>query len=389
MLTIKSNVFIGRHMAPVFRNVFAFLWRGRQWTAMATLVLLVGGCGEQDEIRRYRAPRVADLDLESRSTDSETPAAHSPLDRDSPQRMLGAIIPIEGFAWFFRIHGAPDRLQPHLEPFKQWLSTIRFEDDKPSWKLPKGWKMLPPSGMRFATILPEPSDERLQLTVIPLPIEGDPKAAILANINRWRDQVGLDAIELEQLTETSESIAVGDLTATFVDLVRDAPATADPVQTADGSSAYPPFEPMDGPVASGVDLEVPEGWEPASLVTSRAGITLRHEAAFEITRDGQSLQFTLDRLPPGGTLLMNVNRWRGQIGLEPITEDVLKELVSPVEIDGLGGDFVELIGEKEAILGVVVVREDEAWYFRLRGNKELAAEEKENFLSLARSTTFP
>lgn len=388
MLHTKSNVFFGRCASPIFLSGFLSCSRGPFGVALLIVMILLGGCGQQDEIRRYQAPRLVELDLGSQDVGSQTPAPHSPLDKQSPQRMLGAIVPIEGFAWFFRINGAPERLQPHVEPFKQWLSTIRFEDDKPSWKLPEGWKMLPPSGMRFATILPEPSDERLELTVIPLPIDGDAEPAILANINRWRDQVGLAAIDRERLAETSESIAAGDLTVTFVDLVRDSAATAEPDRTADRTSADPPLERMEGPKGSRVDLQVPEGWEPASLVTSRGGITIRHEAAFEVTRDGQRLEFTLDRLPLGGSLLMNVNRWRGQIGLEPIKEDVMQEMVSSVKLEEADGEFVELIGDQESILGVIVAHAGEAWYFKLRGDKELAEEEKENFLALARSTKF-
>jgi hypothetical protein len=340
------------------------------------------GCGDSDQIRRYRAPKAAQVDLLV-----EQPAAHSPLDTSSPQRMLGAVIPIEGYAWFFRINGDTQQLQQHVEPFKEWVASIRFEGDKPTWKLPDQWRRKPASGMRFATILPDPEEDDLELTVIPLPLEGDPKQSILANINRWRGQLGLKPIGEEQLSETTESIPLDGLTATFVDLASDSKTSQDREESAGQ------LVPMSGPEASsgdpaGIRFETPDGWNPAPLTVSRGGITIRHEAAFEIASDGQRLEFTLDRLP-SGPLLQNVNRWRGQIGLQPVNADELPEIVRKLEVGGMEADLVELVGEEESILGVIAEQGTQTWYFKLKGNKELAAREKENFLSLARSVSFP
>jgi hypothetical protein len=384
MLNYKSSVFFQGRCFSDPRRCFCLSVGWQRLTAVLITSVVLCGCGDQDEIRRYRAPKLAKLDSVSPSS-----AAHSRLDTSAPQRMLGAIIPLDGYAWFFRVNGDPDQLQPHVEPFKRWLSSIRFVDEKPTWQLPAGWRMLPPSGMRFATILPDPADEQLELTVIPLPIEGDSEAAILANINRWRGQVGLAAISSDQLSETSEAIPLEAMTATFVDLVSEESAAAGPSMMSDGTLPKQPRVPAENSAGTRIDLVVPEGWDSASLVTSRGGITIRHEAAFEVARNGQRLDFTLDRLPPTGSLLMNVNRWRAQIGMAPIPEDRLGKTVSRIEVGGVAADFIELIGDQETILGVIAVQEKQAWYFKLKGNNELAAEEKENFLSLARSVTFP
>ena len=347
------------------------------------LALLLVGCGESDEIRRYRAPKAAVV-----NTPVEPPAAHSPLDTSAPQRMLGAVIPINGYAWFFRMNGTPEQLQPHVAPFKQWLTSIRFENKKPSWELPDQWRLKPASGMRFATILPDPQSDDVELTVIPLPIDGDPEQAILANINRWRGQLRLPPIDQAQLSATTEAIPLEGLTAVLVDLISDNRSDGDAGQA---SGRLGP-EPQREEVASGgsrLEFETPEGWQPAPLVISRGGITIRHEAAFEITSGDQRLEFTLDRLPAAGSLLENVNRWRNQVGLEQIGAEELTQAIRKVEVDGVTADFVELIGEQDAILGVIAVRGDLAWYFKLRGNRALAAQEKEKFLSLAQSVKFP
>ena len=359
--------------------LFAEFWR----VSSLLLALLLVGCGESDEIRRYRAPKASVV-----NAPAEPPAAHSPLDTSSPQRMLGAIIPIEENAWFFRMNGAPEQLQPHVATFKQWLQSIRFEDDQPRWELPGQWRMMPASGMRFATILPDPQRDDVELTVIPLPIDGDPEQAILANINRWRGQLNLSPIDQSQLSATTEAIPLEGLTAVFVDLVSENRSGGDAGQASGRPEPQPKREGA-APERSGLEFEPPEGWQTAPLVISRGGITIRHEAAFEITSGDRRLEFTLDRLPAAGSLLQNVNRWRNQIGLEQIGAQELTQATRKVEVGGVTADFVELIGDREAILGVIVVRDDSAWYFKLRGDKELAAREKEKFLSLAQSVKFP
>jgi hypothetical protein len=59
------------------------------------------------------------------------------------------------------------------------------------WTLPNGWKELPGSGMRLATMIP-PGDGKLEATVISLP--GD-VGGELANVTRWRGQIGLAPLD--------------------------------------------------------------------------------------------------------------------------------------------------------------------------------------------------
>ena len=135
-------------------------------------------------------------------------------------------------------------------------------------------------------------------------------------------------------------------------------------------------------------FETPEGWQSADRVVSRGGITIRHQAAFEVI-DGQwHVDITVDRMPAMGSLVQNVTRWRGQIGLGPIEREELDELSESIEIDGSAADYVELVGESESILGVVAVRGNVAWYLKLKGDSELADREKERFQTFVKSIKF-
>jgi hypothetical protein len=59
------------------------------------------------------------------------------------------------------------------------------------WTLPKGWTQELTGGMRYATIKPSvPGKIEASVVVLPGPAGGD-----LANVNRWRGQIGLPPID--------------------------------------------------------------------------------------------------------------------------------------------------------------------------------------------------
>ena len=59
------------------------------------------------------------------------------------------------------------------------------------WTTPKGWTELQGSGMRFATLNP-PGPGKAEMSVIVLP---GPAGGELANVNRWRGQIGLPPMD--------------------------------------------------------------------------------------------------------------------------------------------------------------------------------------------------
>lgn len=135
-------------------------------------------------------------------------------------------------------------------------------------------------------------------------------------------------------------------------------------------------------------FETPEGWKPGELVILRGGISIRHQAAFEVTDGQQRVKVTADRMPAMGSFIMNVNRWRRQIGLEPVESDELDAMVESIKIDGASADYVKLVGQSETVLGIVAVRGREAWYLKLKGDSELAEREKDNFETFVKSIKF-
>lgn len=81
----------------------------------------------------------------------------------------------------------------------------------------------------------------------------------------------------------------------------------------------------------GPDWGLPEGWE------ERPGSEMRF-ATIEIATDGKPLELSVIPLPTGegdlaAYLLSNVNRWRGQLGLDPLKEDEFAERVVKFDLN--------------------------------------------------------
>jgi len=94
---------------------------------------------------------------------------------------------------------------------------------RPTWTLPQHWKQTAGNGMRFATVQPD-GPGAPDITVVML---GGAAGGELANVNRWRGQVGLGPVDDAALpglrtTVTSKAgpVQVYDFSGTGTDAVR-------------------------------------------------------------------------------------------------------------------------------------------------------------------------
>src|SRR5262245_58987285 len=164
-----------------------------RWGLLATAGLLVAGCKEQDEIRKYQVPRT-----------------------DAPEaRWLGAIVPQPGETnWFFLLKGSPTEVARHVEAFDEFVKSLRIEDKEPTWKLPAGWHKREggPKEIRFATIELGPKNAALELSVTKF--GGD----VLANVNRWRGMLSQAPVTEAELPDVTRELKVNELRIVIVDI---------------------------------------------------------------------------------------------------------------------------------------------------------------------------
>lgn len=87
----------------------------------------------------------------------------------------------------------------------------------------------------------------------------------------------------------------------------------------------------------------------------------------------------------------NINRWRGQVGLSPATDEAVEQLISTnaFEVDGSPAYHVLMKSDTQAIAGVIIKRADRTWFIKLMGDAALTESEHENMLRFAESFDFP
>ncbi|MBX3441369.1 MAG: cytochrome c biogenesis protein CcsA [Planctomyces sp.] len=130
-----------------------------------------------------------------------------------------------------------------------------------------------------------------------------------------------------------------------------------------------------------VNFEVPKGWK-----TVETGAFQRVSLEAD---GGDAGKLAVSISSVGGTVLENINRWNSQIGRAPMTEDELRAGFVPIKIGRHDGRAISLTADQETILGAVLERPGETWYFKGRGPTELAERERSNFDAFVQSFSQP
>jgi hypothetical protein len=244
---------------------------------LALAAFVITGCQESAQIRSYPVPKERKQEL---AKAAPTAAPGEPTDR-----MLAAILPSAGQAWFFKVVGPIAAVDQHEKELDDFFTAIRVGDDgKPNWQLPAGWKETPGgNAMRLATIVVPADKKPLEITVNALPWSGTSED-LLANVNRWRGQLQLPAIAAPQVTEFTRDAKAGEQQMTIVDL-----------RGRYAGSGMPPF--ASAGAASGAAPELPPGHppiEPSGAPNTEAEAA--KAAAAEATSENGGVTKPIDRM---------------------------------------------------------------------------------------------
>jgi hypothetical protein len=310
------------------------------------------GC-QNDEIRSYRVPKA------------------------EATRLLAAIIPHGDQTWFLKLAGPASQIDGQKDAVDRFLRSVQFTDhaERPiAWTVPHDWQPGPESKMRYATFYLGSPEHPLELTVFHFSVAA---GSVLANVNRWRGQIGLRAIQENELGHYSKNLQLACGPATLVDMTN-------------RGGSYSPA--MPGPdilsrraeSRSRFQYTKPEGWKE---IPDPKGI---RNVVFEI--DNGAVEVGV--MSAGGGLLMNVNRWRGQVHLQPIDDEQLHKETQPIEVAGAGAHYVDLTGPAaagkapERILGVILPRGEQTWFFTMKGPADLVEQQKPAFEAFVKSVRF-
>ena len=380
--------------------------------------LLFAAACHREQVQVYQdqeqAPQQAIAAFPTNSSDSSLPSGHPDISssgNSSAQSMPGGIV-------------SPDTSAAPL-----------------TWATPAGWSQVPPSEMRVASFKISDANGKLaDVSVVPLAgmAGGD-----FANVNRWRGQVGLQPAPDDELQSSSENVEAGGQPAELYDIAgvvasggstnriiaaiqhRDGTTwffkmTGDAnlveqqksafvgflktlslgssqaqAELPSGQQALPPGHPaidgMSEPVATGPishdgqpNWQVPAGWQEvnggsflvAKFMLSDGGAT----AAVNVSTSAGD----------GGGLAPNVNRWRGQLGLQP--EDEISTVAFAVS--GGQAQLVDFTGtnaqtsQPAEIISVVVTLSDRTWFYKLMGDPKVVAAQKNTFTTFVKSVKY-
>lgn len=172
----------------------------------------------------------------------------------------------------------------------------------------------------------------------------------------------------------------------------EAPMAADGGAQPDASTPSPPGTSMADtavPTASGADLawQAPPGW------TSKPAGQMR-KATYAVPGGGVDSDLSITAFPGDvGGELMNVNRWRGQLGLTPLRPEELEASVSRAEANGLRMTIVELASQGDpggkAMMGAIVPVNGSTWFFKLTGPGASVRASKPAFLEFLHTVHAP
>ena len=145
--------------------------------------------------------------------------------------------------------------------------------------------------------------------------------------------------------------------------------------------------PTESPVAglepgaqSSARWTVPGGWKPLAagqMQLARFSVPDRGDAHAEVSVS----VFTSET----GGALSNVNRWRGQIGLSPISEDELSRQATPLDPTTPGAILVDLSNGGRQLVAAIVPRGGQWYFYKLLGDAAAVAPEIDAFAAFARS----
>jgi hypothetical protein len=158
-----------------------------------------------------------------------------------------------------------------------------------------------------------------------------------------------------------------------------ASAAPGPMMGGASSDIAPPPQPASG----GLKWTLPNGW------TQTAGSGMRY-ATIKPTVAGLDVSVVVLAGPAGGELA-NVNRWRGQLGLQPMDENALASTRSSVRAKAGALTVYEFASEgakKTRMVAALLEADGSTWFVKMLGDDAKVAAARSDFNHLLRSLHF-
>lgn len=308
------------------------------------------------------------------------------------------------------------------------------------WDAPAAWKERPAGQMRVATF--RVNDEPpVDVTVIPL---GPESGTLLPNVNRWERELDIAPSPQEKLPELTRQTKVGDLDVTMVDLKGAEKRTLAAIVPHAGKVWFFKMQgPLDvvakqqenfnafiaslhaaeeghqhggdahaghdhGAAGAGADPHAghdhaanPHAGEPISKLTKYEKPQGWREIpdpkpprmlGLEVGNGDARAEMIASRLAAGnaGSFVDNITRWRQQIGLGPVEDPrtlPLKDVQVGKDGEGMALEMHNPANKKSTVIVIASSRGD-LWFFRFTGPTDTINAEREKFDAFIKSLEF-
>lgn len=138
-----------------------------------------------------------------------------------------------------------------------------------------------------------------------------------------------------------------------------------------------------------IDWKLPSGWEELPASQLRVGNFRIHG------ENNAHAEVSIIPLPGmAGGDVENVNRWRGQVGLQPLTQAELDKSAEPVMVGGGQGRLWDILGSldgdksKTRLLAAILRKDGTAWFFKAMGDDALVTSQKAVFVQFLKDVEF-
>jgi hypothetical protein len=246
--------------------------------------------------------------------------------------------------------------------------------------------------MRLNTLVIPDEKGNLEIAISSLPNSGPWEDFVANNVNRWLGQLGQGELPRQTILNLTKPLSTKAGNATTIELagvMKETMPMMNPHGAVSSQSSTPaPTTPAVDvpPRAGGISYKAPAGWEKGPPSQMR-------EATYLISDGDARAEFTLSGwpAPPGSQMsdvTANVERWAAQVGV-PVN-DQLAKLVEDVDIDGIHGSYVRLVGADsgQAMLAAMVVQAEKVWFFKLTGAAKLVEDQADNLRKFLDSVKF-
>jgi hypothetical protein len=275
-----------------------------------------------------------------------------------------------------------------------------------TWVLPRGWQETDPGKVSVANFAIKTSEGEASVNITPLPnLEGQEAMVV----NMWREQVGQRPLTEEEIVASLVPVEVagepgklfeiagadkrriitamqhrGDASWFFklagdeAVVIAQKPAFLDFIKSVRMKESLAPTTTAHS--HAHFNWSVPDQWHPLEAKEMQI-------ARFAVPeRGGAKAEVSVSIFPndTGGTLA-NVNRWRKQIGLGEIGEADLPSVVRSLDGSEGGAILVELANASHRLVGAIIPRANQWFFYKLLGDADAVAAEREAFIRFASS----